>query len=127
MSADAPGIVIVGGGHAGGSAATFLRQYGWQGAITIIGEETIAPYQRPPLSKGWLKGEATLDSVALKPTSFYVTAKVGLRLGARAVGIDRAAHTVRLESGDILRYHRLILATGSRLRRLNVPGTTRSD
>ena len=69
MSQDQPRIVIAGAGHAGGSAAAFLRQYGWKGAITLIGEEPNAPYQRPPLSKAWLKGEATAESLALAESS----------------------------------------------------------
>ena len=60
-------VVIAGAGHAGGSVAAFLRQYGHQGPITLVGDETIAPYQRPPLSKAWLKGEADAESLLLRP------------------------------------------------------------
>ncbi len=67
-------MVIVGAGHAGGTVAALLRQYGFEGPIRLIGEEPIPPYQRPPLSKAWLKGEADADSLALKPTSFYAEA-----------------------------------------------------
>lgn len=69
MSDAGAGVVIVGGGHAGGSAAAFLRQYGYEGPITIIGEEPIAPYQRPPLSKAWLKGEADSENWRSAPTA----------------------------------------------------------
>ena len=64
-------VVIVGAGHAGGSAAAFLRQFGFEGEIVLIGDEPLAPYQRPPLSKAWLKGEADGDSLMLKAPEFY--------------------------------------------------------
>ena len=83
------GIVIVGAGHAGGSAAAFLRQYGWKGAITLLGEEPGLPYQRPPLSKAWLKGEATAESLLLRPARFYAQFNIETRLGTVVAGIDR--------------------------------------
>src|SRR5580658_5534908 len=122
MSDAGAGVVIVGGGHAGGSAAAFLRQDAYEGPITIIGEEPIAPYQRPPLSKAWLKGEADADSLALRPESFYAEAHIALRLSSRAVSIQRAAKTVTLEGGETVPYETLILATGARARRLDLPG-----
>jgi 3-phenylpropionate/trans-cinnamate dioxygenase ferredoxin reductase subunit len=122
MSEPGAGVVIVGGGHAGGSAAAFLRQDAYEGPITIIGEEPIAPYQRPPLSKAWLKGEADADSLALRPESFYAEAHIALRLSSRAVSIQRAAKTVTLEGGETVPYETLILATGARARRLDLPG-----
>ena len=122
MSEPGAGVVIVGGGHAGGSAAAFLRQYGYEGPITVIGEEPIAPYQRPPLSKAWLKGEADADALALRPDSFYAEKDIALRLSTRAVSIQRLAKTVTLESGETISYDTLILATGARARRLNLPG-----
>ncbi|MEJ0065657.1 MAG: FAD-dependent oxidoreductase [Caulobacteraceae bacterium] len=122
MSEAGAGVVIVGGGHAGGSAAAFLRQYGYEGPLTVIGEEPIAPYQRPPLSKAWLKGEADADALALRPESFYAEKEIALRLGTRAVSIQRAARTVTLESGETVAYDTLILATGARARRLDLPG-----
>ena len=122
MSEPGAGVVIVGGGHAGGSAAAFLRQYGYEGRVTIIGEEPIAPYQRPPLSKAWLKGEADADALMLRPESFYAEKDIALRLSTRAVSIRRSAKTVTLERGETIPYDRLILATGARARRLNLPG-----
>jgi 3-phenylpropionate/trans-cinnamate dioxygenase ferredoxin reductase component len=119
---DSRRIVIAGAGHAGGSAAAMLRQLGWQGAITLIGEEPIPPYQRPPLSKAWLKGEATADSLALRPAKFYPEATIDLRLGTRVTGIDRASKTVMLSDGGPLSYDYLILALGARARRLPLPG-----
>ena len=115
-------IVIAGAGHAGGSAAAFLRQFGWTGKITLIGEEPLPPYQRPPLSKAWLKGETNADSLALRPLKFYADNGIDLRLGQRVTRIDRPARTVMLDSGDRLGYDHLILALGSRLRKLPVPG-----
>ena len=115
-------VVIVGAGHAGGSAAAFLRQYGHTGPIVLIGDELLLPYQRPPLSKAWLKGEADADSLQLKPTSWYEEAGVSLRLGGVVVSINRGAKTVTLASGEELPYDYLILATGARARALPIPG-----
>lgn len=115
-------VVIVGAGHAGGTAAALLRQYGYAGPVTLLGEEPIAPYQRPPLSKAWLKGEADAESLALKPHSFYAEHDIDLRLGVKAVAIDRTAKAVRLEGGEAVPYDVLILATGARARRLSLPG-----
>ena len=114
--------VIIGAGHAGGSVAAFLRQYGFEGPITLVGEEPIAPYQRPPLSKAWLKGEADAESLLLKPDSFYTEHGMKLRLSTRAVSIDRAAKTVSLSDGETLDYDILILAEGARARRLPIAG-----
>ncbi|HEY2708263.1 MAG TPA: FAD-dependent oxidoreductase [Caulobacteraceae bacterium] len=123
MSEPGAGVVIVGGGHAGGTAAALLRQYDYAGKITILGEEPIAPYQRPPLSKAWLKGEADAESLALRPDSFYEEQSIDLRVSASVVSIQRDAKTVRLQSGETIAYETLILATGARARRLNVPGS----
>lgn len=122
MSEASSHVVIVGAGHAGGSAAAFLRQYGFEGPITLIGEEPIPPYQRPPLSKAWLKGEADADALALKPESFYAENGVDLRLNSRVDRIDPAAKTVHLADGNSVSYDFLILATGARARALNAPG-----
>src|SRR6185436_16564844 len=97
-------VVIVGAGHAGGTAAAVLRQYGFEGPITLIGDEPIAPYQRPPLSKAWLKGEADAEALELKPESFYAEAGIDLRLNVRVASIDRSNKTVALEGGQIVPY-----------------------
>ncbi len=115
-------IVILGAGHAGGTAAAVLRQYGHVGPITLIGEEPLAPYQRPPLSKAWLKGEADAESLQLRPLSWYDEALVSLRLGEIAVRIDRASKTVVLASGEPVAFDVLILATGARARELSIAG-----
>jgi len=123
MSGTDAGVVIIGAGHAGGTAAALLRQYGFEGAITLIGEEPIAPYQRPPLSKAWLKGEADADALALKPESFYAEKDIKLRLDTKAVALHRSAKTVVLEDGEQVAYDTLILATGARARKLELPGS----
>lgn len=115
-------VVIAGAGHAGGSVAALLRQYGFQGPITLVGEEPVAPYQRPPLSKAWLKGEADAESLLLRPTSWYVEARVELRLGTRVESIDAANATVGLSDGTRLAYDQLVLALGAEARRLDIPG-----
>ena len=115
-------VVILGAGHAGGVAVALLRQYGHGGPITLIGDEPIAPYQRPPLSKAWLKGEADADSLALKPLEFYAENNVDFRPNVTATALDRAARTVALSSGDTVSYDVLILATGARAIALPIAG-----
>ena len=115
-------VVIVGAGHAGGSAAAFLRQFGFEGEIVLIGDEPLAPYQRPPLSKAWLKGEADGDSLLLKAPEFYPEAQIDLRLDTTVAAIDRDDRFVTLGDGSTVAYDWLILATGSVTRKLPIPG-----
>src|SRR5215469_14670208 len=122
MSEGAPHVVIVGAGHAGGTAAAVLRQYGFAGPITLIGTEPIPPYQRPPLSKAWLKGEADAEALALKDDSFYPEERIDLVLNVTATAIDRAAKQVRTSDGRAFAYDKLIIATGARARALPIPG-----
>ena len=122
MTEPTPRIIIAGAGHAGGSVAAMLRQLGWKDGISLIGDEPLPPYQRPPLSKAWLKGEADAESLALRPRAFYDDADISLRLGTTVARIDRGARTVTLSDGDMLHYTCLILATGSRARRIPLPG-----
>jgi 3-phenylpropionate/trans-cinnamate dioxygenase ferredoxin reductase subunit len=122
MSDTSGHVVIVGAGHAGGSAAALLRQYGWEGPITLLGAEPVAPYQRPPLSKTWLKGEGSLADLLLRPAAFYPANNIDLRLGCEVTAIDRSARMLRLGAGEGLAYDHLILATGSFARPLRVPG-----
>src|ERR1700759_4317863 len=107
-------VVIRGAGHAGGTDAALLRQYGHEGPITLVGEEPIPPYQRPPLSKAWLKGEADADSLALQPLEFYGEHGIDFRPNTRALSINRGARTVALSDGAEVAYDALILATGAR-------------
>ncbi|HWT53016.1 MAG TPA: FAD-dependent oxidoreductase [Caulobacter sp.] len=116
-------VVIVGAGHAGGSVAAFLRQYGHEGRIVLIGDEPLLPYQRPPLSKAWLKGEADADSLSLKPAEWYAENNVMLRLEGVAERINRSEKTVTLASGEAISYDVLVLATGARARELPIPGS----
>src|SRR3954467_202473 len=121
MSADQH-VVILGAGHAGGTAAALLRQYGYEGPITLVGDEPIPPYQRPPLSKAWLKGEADADSLALKPLEFYAEHDIDFRPDVSATKIARADRTVTLSDGATLTYDQLILATGARAIALPIAG-----
>lgn len=120
-------VLIIGAGHAGGSAAALLRQFGFDGEIVLAGEEAAAPYQRPPLSKAWLKGEAGLEDLLLRPESFYVEQNIELRTGVTATAIDAAGRTVSFADGAVEPYDILILATGSTARKLAIPGADRPD
>lgn len=115
-------VVIVGAGHAGGSAAALLRQYGHRGPVVLIGEEAAVPYQRPPLSKAYLKGEVDLESLKLRADAFYPEHDIALKPGAAVERIDREARRVVLRDGAAEPYDVLILATGSTARTLKVPG-----
>lgn len=115
-------VVIIGAGHAGGTLAALLRQYGHTGRITMIGDEPHAPYQRPPLSKAWLKGEADADSLALKPLEFYAEANIDFRPNLRAVKLERSARKVTLSDGSQVDYDVLVLATGARAIALPIQG-----
>src|ERR1700756_2379777 len=115
-------VVIIGAGHAGGTLAALLRQYGHLGAITLVGDEPIPPYQRPPLSKAWLKGEADAESLALKPLEFYADNNIDFRPNVRAVKLERSARKVKLSDGAQVGYDHLVLATGARAIALPIPG-----
>ena len=120
-------VLIIGAGHAGGTAAALLRQYGHEGPIVLAGEEAAPPYQRPPLSKAWLKGEADLEALLLRPESFYAEQDIELRTGVTATAVNAAGKTVTFADGTVEPYDVLILATGSTARRLAVPGADRPD
>jgi len=114
-------IVIVGTGQAGVDTAAALRLAGHRGNIVMIGEEAAPPYSRPPLTKAYLKGEASAADLLLRSEEFYPREKIDLRTGVTAVAIDPSAHEVLLSDGERLRYDRLVLATGGRARRLDRP------
>ncbi|MFI9389144.1 NAD(P)/FAD-dependent oxidoreductase [Kutzneria sp. NPDC052558] len=114
--------VIVGAGMAGAKAAETLRAEGFDGRIVLIGAEQEQPYDRPPLSKGYLQGEQDRDSVYLHPLNWYGDNHVELLTGRRVSRLDRAAHEVELAGGERLGYTKLLLATGSSPRRLKVEG-----
>jgi 3-phenylpropionate/trans-cinnamate dioxygenase ferredoxin reductase subunit len=111
------GVVVIGAGQAGASLVAKLRSEGYEGPITLIGEEPVPPYQRPPLSKKYLLGEMALERLYLRPESYYAEAGIDLRLGVRVTGIDRAARAVVM-GAERLGYEHLVLATGSRPRHL---------
>jgi 3-phenylpropionate/trans-cinnamate dioxygenase ferredoxin reductase subunit len=115
-------VVIVGAGQAASQLVTSLRSEGYAGAITVIGDEAHLPYQRPPLSKAFLKGEIAAERLFIKPAEFYRDSGCTLRLSTRATAIDRKARTVSLSDGSRLPWTKLVLATGSRVRKLPLPG-----
>ena len=114
--------VIVGAGQAGGRAAEAMRAHGFAGRMVVIGAEPHLPYERPPLSKQVLLGEYEPDKTHLHPAAYYAEHEIELRLGVRAVAIDRAAARVELDDGTPVPYDKLLLATGSAVRRLPLPG-----
>src|SRR5581483_1247676 len=122
MSDSRAHVVILGAGHAGGTAAALLRQYGHEGPITLVGEEPLPPYQRPPLSKAWLKGEANAEDLELKTPEFYPEQDIDFRPNTRALSLNRSAKTVALSDGSQISYDVLILATGARAIALPIPG-----
>ncbi|PKV85594.1 NAD(P)/FAD-dependent oxidoreductase [Streptomyces sp. TLI_146] len=116
-------FVIVGGGLAGAKAAETLRAEGFNGRVILIGDEREHPYERPPLSKGFLSGKEERDSVFVHEPAWYAQNDVELHLGQTVTAIDREARTVRLGDGTLIGYDKLLLATGSEPRRLDIPGT----
>jgi 3-phenylpropionate/trans-cinnamate dioxygenase ferredoxin reductase subunit len=113
-------VLIVGAGHAGFQLAASLRQHGFGGRIGLINDEAHLPYQRPPLSKAYLKGAGGPDSLMFRPDKFYREQNIEL-IDGRAVAIDRAARRLLLASGSSLDYGHLVLATGARNRLLDIP------
>lgn len=116
------GVVVAGAGQGGFTVAASLRTGGYAGPVVLVGDEPGLPYQRPPLSKAYLKGDVGLDLVALRPEAFYAKQRVELVTGDRVEGIDRAAGRALLASGRSLPYDHLVLAVGAHARPLPVPG-----
>lgn len=115
-------MLIIGGGVAGGTAAEALRDEGFDGDITLVAAEPHPPYQRPPLSKGYLGGEEGLDAVHLHPSEWYADHGIRLVTGVAATALDPAGHAVELADGATLRYDAVLLATGAQPRMLPLPG-----
>jgi 3-phenylpropionate/trans-cinnamate dioxygenase ferredoxin reductase component len=115
-------FVIVGAGEAGGSAAQVLREEGFDGRLVLVGAEDHLPYERPPLSKSYLNGEPYKSEGSLQDQQWYDARGVDLRLGRRAVSLDRAVREIVLDDGERLRYDKLLVATGAAPRRLDVAG-----
>jgi len=120
--ATSPSFVIVGASLAGASAAQTLREVGFTGRITLIGEEAHRPYERPPLSKGFLLGETEREKVFVHPHGWYADHDVDLRLGTAVTRVYRDAHTVTLADRSQVGYDALLLTTGSTPRMLRLPG-----
>lgn len=119
-------VVIVGAGHGGYQVAAFLRQAGFSDRICLINDEAHLPYQRPPLSKAYIKGSAGPESLMFRPEKFYQDQTIELIAG-RAVSIDRSERKVHLASGETLAYDHLVLATGARNRLLDLPNANLPD
>jgi len=117
-------LVVVGGGQAAAQAVQMLRQHNYAGAITLLTDEPHVPYQRPPLSKKYFAGELPRERLFLRPAAFYAEKSVTLELGCRVTGLELEARRVRTADGRTFAYDRLLLATGSRPRRIEVPGAT---
>jgi 3-phenylpropionate/trans-cinnamate dioxygenase ferredoxin reductase subunit len=115
-------FVIVGASLAGGKAAETLREEGFDGRVVLIGAETEPPYERPPLSKGYLAGSDERSAAFLHEAGWYPDHDVDWRPGTAAVGLDLESRTVSLHPADTLAYDKLLLATGSAVRTLDVPG-----
>jgi 3-phenylpropionate/trans-cinnamate dioxygenase ferredoxin reductase component len=121
MTADKP-YVIIGASLGGAKAAEALRAAGFDGPITLIGNEHSRPYERPPLSKGYLLGSSEREAIYVHPLQWYADSRIDLRIGVEATGIDPAAHEVSLADGSAIGYAKLLITTGSSPRRLTVPG-----
>jgi 3-phenylpropionate/trans-cinnamate dioxygenase ferredoxin reductase subunit len=119
-------VLIVGAGHAGFQLAASLRQHGYGERIGLINDEAHLPYQRPPLSKAYLKGGGAPDSLMFRPDKFYREQNIDL-IADRAVAIDRVARTLLVASGASLDYGHLVLATGARNRLLDIPNASLQD
>src|SRR5262245_16340050 len=115
-------FVVVGASLAGAKAVETLRAEGYLGRLVLIGEETERPYERPPLSKGYLNGKERREKAVVHDAQWSSENNVELLLGVRATNLDAGAHVVTLDGFEPLPYTKLLLATGSRVRRLDVPG-----
>jgi 3-phenylpropionate/trans-cinnamate dioxygenase ferredoxin reductase subunit len=117
-----PNVIVIGAGQAGGDVVTQLRQNGFSGDVILVGDEPHLPYLRPPLSKAFLAGEVTAESLQTKGAAAYEKAAVTVRTGERVQKIDRHEKRISLENGEVLAYGHLVLATGGRPRVMKVPG-----
>ena len=120
-------IVVIGGGLAGAKAVEALRAQSYTGSITLVSNEADAPYERPPLSKGYLAGQAPFEDALVHPLAWYGEHDIDLRLSTTATALDKDEHTVSLSDGTTLGYDKLLLATGSIPRQLAVPGAGASN
>ena len=114
--------LIIGASHAAAQACVSLRQGGWTGEITVVGDEPNLPYHRPPLSKDFLSGQKDISDILIRPADAYKSADITMMLGTRIAAINPDEKTAITESGETLSFSKLILTTGARIRRLPVPG-----
>lgn len=116
-------MVIIGAGQGAGQAAASFRQEGYEGEVIVLGEEAYPPYQRPPLSKAYLSGDLPLEKVYVRAEKFYADKNIDMRTNTRVTSIDPDGHTVTTAAGDTIAYEKLMIATGSRPRILNIEGS----
>jgi 3-phenylpropionate/trans-cinnamate dioxygenase ferredoxin reductase subunit len=116
-------VVIVGAGHAAAQLALSLRQYGWEGAVLIVGEEPYEPYQRPTLSKEFMSGGKGENDIFIRTASVYEKHGIELMTGQAVIAINRQEKTIMLGSGEVLSYTKLALCTGARARKISLPGS----
>jgi 3-phenylpropionate/trans-cinnamate dioxygenase ferredoxin reductase subunit len=116
-------MVIIGAGQGAGQAAASFRQEGYEGEVIVLGDEAFPPYQRPPLSKAYLSGELPIEKVYVRAEKFYADKNITMRTNTRVTSIDPDGHTVTTEAGDTIGYEKLMIATGSRPRILNIEGS----
>ncbi len=114
--------LIIGASHAAAQLAPSLRKSGWEGSITVVGEEPWLPYHRPPLSKAYLADNKSIDEILIRHAPIYEKAEIEFLLGRRATRIDRENQNVTLDNGDSLPYSKLALTVGSRVRTIPIPG-----
>ena len=114
--------IVIGASHAAAQLAPTLRQEGWEGRIIVIGDEAWIPYHRPPLSKTFLSGEKSMDEIYIKPQNVYESADIEFMLNTRVESIDRENKLVTLDNGESINWDKLALTTGSRVRKIDMPG-----
>src|SRR6478735_4579053 len=114
-------FIILGASLAGAKAAEELRERGFDGKVVLVGSEEQRPYERPPLTKDYLRGESERDKAYVHPEGFYDEHEIELESGVTATGIDPAASTLTLDDGRELHYDRLLLTTGARPRHIDAP------
>lgn len=115
-------IIVIGAGHAAGAFADAVRKQGYEGEVLLIGEEAHSPYQRPPLSKAYLAGDMDAQRLSLRPDSFYEKKNINMMLSTKVSSIDVSAKSISTADGKTLSYNKLVIATGTRVRKLPVPG-----
>ena len=115
-------VVIIGAGQAGGQTALSLRAMGFDGKITLIGDEPYVPYERPPLSKSYLAGEVPEERMFMRPAALYTEKNITWLNNTTVARVDRTTKTVHLADGQFLPYAKLVFATGGRVRKMNCPG-----